>query len=111
MGQLLSPSLLSGTFYNSVLTDVTALRAAGIIYTNTTLKPKFVLVNVKGVIAGTVDCYLTDSTGVPVYSGNAVYTNASLGNSHYVIANMIVMPGQTYQLVITFGTLFSWFEL
>lgn len=111
MGQLITPNLISGTFFNSVLTDVTALRAAGAAYTNLTNKPIFVMVNVTGVVAGFVDCFLSDGPGAQIYSGNAIYTNASPGNTHFVIANMIVMPQKTYKLTIPFGTLSGWFEL
>ena len=85
--------------------DVTASRAAGVTYTNTTQKPTFVKVRVRNnesinnVVTVTISGSSDQSDG-----GNGSY-------QVYTSIYFIVQPNQTYSVSITAGTLIQWTEL
>lgn len=100
---------LAGGFYGKVTVDKIASRAAGVLYTNSSGRPRKVSISILGVVAGTCDAFLESSTGL-LYSGNAVYSNATAGNSHFTLAEAIINDGENYRLVIVVGTLSTWVE-
>jgi len=92
-------SMLGGTGQN--WTDVTASRASGTTYTNTTGKPILVNANSNTSSGGSMTC---------VVSGVTINNN-STGTTSSGVASFIVPPSATYR--ITFGTysLSKWSEL
>ena len=92
-------SMLGGT--GQTWTDVTASRASGTTYTNTTGKPILVNANSNTSSSGSMTC---------VVSGVTINNNAT-GTTSSGVASFIVPPSATYS--ITFGTygLSKWAEL
>lgn len=100
---------VAGGFYGKITVDKIASRAAGILYTNSSGRPRKVSVSITGVVAGTCDAFLESSVGL-LYSGNATYSNANAGTSHFTIAEAIINDGENYRLIIVAGTLGTWVE-
>ena len=86
--------------------DVTASRALGTTYTNTTSKPIFVGIR-------------QTSTGAGGFNGPATVAGVSMaypynyavGSGYYCVTNFIVPPGATYSCAASSSTLGQWIEL
>ena len=91
---------LSSLGYGQTWQDVTASRAAGTVYYNTTGKP----------ISWMLVCSAVNGAGIAI-GGAQVIPNGSV-QAGYPIGNFVVPPGASYQLSITTSaTINKWFEL
>jgi len=88
--------------------DMTASRAAGITYTNTTGRSiSVIMTSVNNLGSYTYLHLIID--GVTVSSSNNTTPQAMNANAGYVTA--IIPDGSTYSCVLDFGILYSWMEL
>lgn len=84
--------------------DVTASRAAGITYTNTTGKPIIASVYFSISAANQTSYAYVDSIMVCGYAGNGTYSWRST-------FSLIIPNGSTYRLTISSGSIVKWSEL
>lgn len=85
---------------NQTWQDVTASRAAGVTYTNTTGKPIEVVISAGG----------ANSLGLFFINGSQVTYN-DYEISAYSTTSMIVPAGATYKFTLTAGSIPYWMEL
>lgn len=88
--------------------DVTASRAGGTTYTNSTGKPILVIITVNNNASFQTD-YTVTVAGVVLLRSYVL--TAAQQTSAYMPSTVIVPNGSTYLLTITTGTLYKWTEL
>lgn len=89
--------------------DLTASRAAGTNYVNSTGKPIIVHVNAQATIANN-SATLTPTVGGQIQPASVVYSVAA--NSGWMVTSLfVVMPGESYSIALVQATLNKWIEI
>ena len=92
-------------------TNVTASRAVGVTYTNSTNKPIMVSATVSGTVPNsTVSIALLVGSPAVGVGINALVTNAN-PTQWSICCEGVVPPGQPYKLDVVQGSLLAWVEL
>ena len=97
-----------------VLADVTAGRAAGVVYQNTSKRLGWVAIVITGAVAGQLSAYAeVENVDPPTIMADKqiIAVNAAAASSHVATLKFPVAPGDFYTLTLTTGTLTSWAEM
>jgi len=105
-GQALSA--MSSLGYGQTWQDVTASRASGTTYYNSTGKPITVLISVAN-SGGFVLNYTVTVAGTTL--NNVRVDTSAQATTAYIPTTVVVPPGASYSITITTGTLNKWLEL